>query len=345
MSRDISYAQAISEAIVQGMELDPQVFVLGLGVDDHKGIFNTTVEAFKKFGPARVIGTPASENALTGIALGAAVNRQRPILVHARNDFMFLSLDQLFNNAAKWKYTYNGKSTVPIVVRGIIGKGWGQGPTHSQSIQAILAHFPGLYVAMPSTPYLAKGLLLQSLRLEVPIILLEHRSLFDLTAAVPVEPYTVAFGKAQVMRAGSDVTVVATSMMVTEALAAAEFLKTKHIELEVIDPVSIQPFDEATIINSVRKTGRLICADVGWLRCGFSAEVAAIVSEKAFASLKAPIRRIGWPESPCPVSQSLEAAFYPDYSDIIQAASELLGVNDVGPIPTDRKVEVFKGPY
>jgi pyruvate/2-oxoglutarate/acetoin dehydrogenase E1 component len=165
MPRRLTYAQAISEALVQGMDTDPGVFIFGLGVDDYKGIFGTTRDAFLKFGAARVFDTPASENALTGIAIGAALNKKRPVLVHARNDFMFLALDQMINNAAKWKYTYAGQSTAPIVVRGIIGKGWGQGPTHSQSLQSVLAHFPGLIVAMPSNAHDIKGIILQALKM------------------------------------------------------------------------------------------------------------------------------------------------------------------------------------
>lgn len=345
MSRELTYAQAISEAIVQGMEDDPQVFLLGLGVDDFKGLFNTTVKAFKKFGPRRVIGTPASENALTGIAIGAALNRKRPILVHARNDFMFLALDQMLNNAAKWKYAYAGQSSVPFVVRGIIGKGWGQGPTHSQSIQSVFAHFPGLYVAMPSSAYVAKGLLLRSLQLDTPVVLLEHRALYNLKENVPQERYAVDFGKARIIRAGKDVTVVGTSLMVEEAKKAADMLSPRGILLEIIDPVSLNPLDEETILTSVKKTGRLICADTSWLRCGFAGEVAAVVAEKGFSYLKGPIKRIGLPECPCPVSRKLEDEFYPDYRAIIQAVSQLLGKNDIQVLEEKKQTEAFMGPY
>ncbi|MFA5088741.1 MAG: transketolase C-terminal domain-containing protein, partial [Candidatus Omnitrophota bacterium] len=229
--RELSYAQAISEGLVQAMERDPQVFIFGLGVDDWKGIFGTTKTAFEKFGPARVFDTPASEGALTGIALGAAYNGKRPVLVHARNDFMFLALDQMINTAAKWKYVYAGQSSVPIVIRSIVGKGWGQGATHSQSIQSVLAHFPGIYVAMPSSPYIAKGLILKSLRVDAPVVLIEHRSLYDDKQDVPEGDYEIDFGRAHVARKGKDITIVATSLMVRESLKAAELLSAEGIDV------------------------------------------------------------------------------------------------------------------
>jgi len=344
MARALTYAQAISEALVQGMEQDPAVFIFGLGVDDHKGIFGTTREAFVKFGKARVFDTPASENALTGIAIGAALNRKRPVLVHARNDFMFLALDQMLNNAAKWKYTYAAKTTVPIVVRGIIGKGWGQGPTHSQSIQSVLAHFPGMIVAMPSNAHDAKGILLQALKSDAPVAILEHRALYDLPCDVPQQPFVVPFGKARLAREGKDVSIVATSLMVVHALKAAEELAKVGIDAEVIDPVTIQPLDEAAILASVRKTGRLIAADNGWLRCGFAAEVAAVVAEKAFDALKAPVKRIAWPECPCPVSKALEDEFYPTDEDIVAAAYELMERKDKH-VFGKKTTDTFVGPY
>ncbi len=344
MDRQLTYGQAIAEALVQGMEQDPNVFIFGLGVDDHKGIFGTTREAFLKFGTSRVFDTPASENALTGIAIGAALNGKRPVLVHARNDFMFLALDQMINNAAKWKYTYAGKSSVPIVVRGIIGKGWGQGPTHSQSIQSLLAHFPGLVVAMPSNAQDIKGIMLQSLKSSAPVVILEHRSLYDLKTTVSKEYYTMPFGHARIARHGTDVTVVATSFMVTQALRAAEDLAKAGISVEVIDPVTIQPLDEAAIIRSIAKTGRLIVADTSWLRCSFASEVAAIAVEKAFDHLKAPVRRIGWPECPCPVSKTLEDAFYPGFEDIVHAAYALMERKDKH-VFGEKTTDTFVGPY
>jgi len=326
------------------MEADPQVFLFGLGVDDCKGIFGTTIEASKRFGKSRVFDVPASENALTGIAIGAALNGKHPVLVHARHDFMFLALDQMINNAAKWKYTYAGKTSLPLTIRAIVGKGWGQGPTHSQNLQAVLAHFPGLIVVAPSNAYDVKGITMEALNHPGPVVIIEHRSLYDLKMNVPQEPYRFSFGRARISRQGSDVTVVATSSMVPEALKAAYILSDFGIELEVIDPVTIQPLDEQAIFTSVGKTGRLICADGDWLNCSFASEVAARVAEKAFHSLKAPIKRIGWPECPAPVSKVLEEAFHPTHKNIIKAALEILGKNPM-PIPEIEIKDTFVGPY
>ena len=343
--RQLTYTQAISEALIQAMEDDANVFIFGLGVDDYKGVFGTTREAFLKFGSRRVFDVPASEGALTGIALGAALNGKRPVLVHARNDFMFLTLDQMINNAAKWKYIYAGKSRVPFVVRGIIGKGWGQGPTHSQSLQSVFAHFPGLIVTMPATPYDVKGILLESLRGDSPVVILEHRALYDVKGEVPEKRYRVPLGQAKIVLEGQDITVVAVSFMVPEALKAARILRNQGITLEIIDPVSLQPFDCDTVIDSVQKTGRLIVADTSWLRCGFASEVTAIVAEKAFDYLKSPPRRIAVPECPCPVSKTLEDAFYPSFKDIIKTAYALLNKTVGEDVEPQEMAEPFLGPY
>ncbi len=343
--RTLTYKEAISEALVQGMLRDPDVFIFGLGVDDYKGIFGTTHAAFLKFGPERVFDTPASENALTGIMLGAALNGKRPVLVHARHDFMFLALDQLLNNAAKWKYVYAGKSSVPCLVRAIVGKGWGQGVTHSQNIQALCAHYPGLHVVVPSSPYLVKGLILRGLRTDGPVLVFESRALYDAEGPVPEDPYEVPFGKARVHREGRDLTVVATSLMVSEALKAAEILSGQGIEIEVIDPVCLQPVDGETICASVRKTGRLMCVDNDWLPCGFSAEVAALVADRAFPALKAPVKRVGWAFSPCPVSKPLEDCFYPSCHTIIEIALELLARDIFYNKKQIKEDAPFLGPY
>lgn len=326
------------------MEANPNAFLFGLGVDDCRGIFATTTEATKRFGPARVFDVPSCENALTGIAIGAALNGKHPILVHARHDFMFLALDQMINNAAKWKYTYAGKSSVGLTIRAIVGKGWGQGPTHSQNLQAIFAHFPGLIVAAPSNAYDIKGITLEALNQKNPVVIIEHRSLYYHVMPVPQEPYRLSFGKARVCCQGKDVTVVATSSMVPEALRAAHILSEFGIELEVIDPVTIQPLDEQSILNSVQKTGRLICADGDWLNCSFASEVAARVADKAFHDLKAPIKRIGWPECPAPVSKPLEEAFHPTHKNIIRAVLEILDKSQMS-IPDLEIKDTFVGPY
>jgi acetoin:2,6-dichlorophenolindophenol oxidoreductase subunit beta len=343
--RYLTYAQAISEALVEVMKKDPRVFVMGLGVTDYKGIFSTTLEVNRLYGPARVIETPASENALTGIAIGAALVGKRPILVHARNDFMFLTLDQMINCAAKWKYMYAGKSSVPFVVRGIIGKGWGQGPTHSQSIQSFFIHSPGLYVAMPSNPYDVKGALLTAIKGNTPCVILEHRALYDSMGIVPKGQYTIKIGKARVVRRGSDVTVVATSLMVQEAIKAHMVLKKVGISLEIIDPLFLRPLDEETILRSVRKTGRLISADTSWTTCGFTSEISAIIADKAFHYLKEPVRRIGLAQCPAPVSKSLEDEFYPTYKTIFLESCRIMGRKQDLNVIQEEIVDSFKGPY
>ena len=328
------------------MEADESVFVAGIGVGDPKGIFGTTDEARRRFGPKRVIDTPNAENALTGIAIGAAAMGKRPVIVHARNDFMFLAFDQMINFAAKWAYMYGGAAgRVPIVVRGIIGKGWGQGATHSQSLQSVLGHFPGLQVVMPATPADAKGLLISALRGTAPVVVLEHRSLFDVEGGVTEELTPVPIGTAAVARPGSDVTIAAASMMVREALRAAEGLSTVGIKAEVIDIRSIRPLDRETILASVRKTGRLVVADTSWITYGVAAEIAAIAAEGALDALKAPVRRLGLADVPAPVSKPLEDVFYPDAGDVAKACLEVLGRPETElAVPPDMGPE-FMGPY
>ncbi|RMD60583.1 MAG: alpha-ketoacid dehydrogenase subunit beta [Alphaproteobacteria bacterium] len=343
--RTLKYHQAISEGTVQAMERDPNVFCAGIAVDYPSGIFGTTTEALKRFGPARVFDTPAMENAFTGICIGAAAMGKRPIMVHPRNDFMLLAFDQLINLAAKWRYMYGGNAgSVPIVVRAVIGKGWGQGATHSQSLQAPLAHFPGLTVLMPATPRDAKGLLLSACRHDHPTIILEHRALYNVEGEVPEEPEETPIGKAAILRPGRDLTIVATSLMVQEALDAAEELARHDVDAEVVDLRSIRPLDEETVLASVKKTGRVIVADTSWERCGVTSEIAALCAEKAFHDLKAPVRRLALADCPAPVSQTLEQAFYPKASTIARLALHVIGIDPelVGDI--DRE-DTFKGPY
>jgi pyruvate dehydrogenase E1 component beta subunit len=343
--RSLKYVQALSEGLVQSMERDPNIFVTGITVDYPSGIFGSTVEAAKRFGPERVFDAPAMENALTGIAIGAALAGKRPVIVHARNDFMFLAFDQLINVAAKWKYMFGGRAgAVPVVTRGVIGRGWGQGATHSQSLQAPLAHFPGLAVLMPAFPDDAKGLTAAALRHDGPVVILEHRSLYETAGDVPEALVPVPIGKARVVRSGRDITIVATSFMAYEALHAASELAKQGIDAELIDPRSIRPLDEETILQSVRKTGRLVVADTSWELCGFASEIAALAVEKAFTALKAPVRRITLADCSSPVSQVLESAFYPRASTIARVVAAVMGGRADDARALDRE-EHFKGPY
>jgi acetoin:2,6-dichlorophenolindophenol oxidoreductase subunit beta len=343
--RSLRYWEAISEATVQCMEADPSIFLTGIGVDDFKGMFGTTAEAYRRFGGARVFDIPNGENAMTGIAIGAAAVGKRPLVVHPRNDFMFLCMDQLLNLAAKWRYMFGGKAGVPVVFRGIVGRGWGQGATHSQSLQGVFAHFPGLYVATPASPADAKGLLVSALRGTGPVVLLENRALYELEEDVPEEPVAIPFGKGKIVRPGKDITIVGASLMAYESARAAEILADHGVDAEVIDPRSIRPFDQAMLLESIRKTGRLVVADTSWAFCGFAAEVAAVAVEKGWEYLKAPVRRVTPPDCPAPVSRPLEEAFHPSPLTIAQTCLDLLktdvsirrGVSDVQ--------SSFAGPY
>jgi acetoin:2,6-dichlorophenolindophenol oxidoreductase subunit beta len=325
MTRVISYANAISEATVIAMERDPSVFVMGVGVDDPGGIFGSTVAAHQRFGDARVFDTPISENCLTGMAVGAALTGMRPVLVHARADFLLLTLDQLANHAAKWSYMSGGKTRAPILVRAVIGRGWGQAAQHSQSVQATLAHFPGLEVIMPATPADAKGMILSALEGSAPVVCLEHRWSYDQKGDVPEGHYLTPIGKAAVVRPGKDVTIVAVSQMLGEALSAANALAGEGIDSEVLDLRTIRPWDVDGVCASVAKTGRLVVADTGWTRFGVSAEIAATVTERLFSSLHAPVARVGLPEAPTPCAPVLEAAYYPAAVDIARTVSAMIG--------------------
>ena len=343
--RRLKYWQAISEATVQCMEVDPTIFIAGIGVDDHKGIFGTTRDAFLKFGHSRVFDIPNCENAMAGIAIGAAAVGKRPLVIHPRNDFMFLTMDQIFNLAAKWKYMYGAEKGVPVVFRGIVGRGWGQGATHSQSLQATFAHFPGLHVAAPASPADAKGLLISALQGSTPVVLLENRALYELEGDVPEEPTPIPFGRGRIVREGRDITVVGASLMAYEATRAADMLAEQGISAEVIDPRSMRPLDETTILDSLRKTGRLVVADTSWAAYGFAAEVAAIAVEKGFALLKAPVRRVTPPDCPAPVSKPLDKAFHPSPMTIVQACLDVLQSEASLTRRLGDVQERFTGPY
>ena len=343
--REIKYFEAINEALRHAMEQDDRVFLMGLGVDDPKGIFGSTLGLWQRFGRERVFDMPIAENGMTGIAIGAALAGMRPVMSHQRMDFMLYCMDQLINHAAKWRYMSGGQLRVPLTVRAIIGRGWGQGAQHSQSLQALFAHVPGLKVVMPASPYDVKGLLLASIADDNPVIFIEHRRLYDLTGPVPEEPYTIPLGKGIIRREGKDVTVVAASYMVPEAEQAADALATEGIEVELIDPRTLKPLDEELIFNSVKKTGRLVVADNGWKTAGFGAEIVARVAYTAFEHLKAPIVRVAFPDVPTPTALTLEQAFYPGPEDIVAAVKEVLGEAQHTSALTKTSEDEFIGPF
>ena len=346
-SRIITFEKAVNEAIFQEMKRDKRVFLFGLDVTDHKRIFGTT-KGLEIFGNERFFGTPLSEDAMTGVALGAAITGLRPIHVHIRVDFLLLAMNQLINMVAIARSGSAGKLKAPIVIRAIIGRGWGQGFQHSKSLQSLFAHIPGLKVVMPSRPYDAKGLLISAIRDDNPVIVLEHRWLYFLEGDVPLPAYTIPIGKSFILRRGRDITIVATSWMNVEAFKAAEILSRIHgVEAEIIDVRTIYPLDDEAIVKSVIKTGHCIVADYDWEFCGFSAEVAARVAEKCFNKLKSPVKRIAFPHALCPTTRPLENAFYPNAVTIIRQAEKKLGLKEA-----DLRSEnfyswenKFKGPF
>ncbi len=354
MDRQLTFAESIREAIDLCMEHDPSVYIMGLGVPDSKGIFGTTAGLQAKYGPRRVMDMPTSENGMTGVAIGSDLVGMRPILVHQRLDFALLSIEQIVNQAAKWRYMYGGGASVPIVIRLLIGRGWGQGSQHSQSLQAWFAHIPGLKVVMPATPSDAKGLMIASVRDNNPVIFLEHRWLHHTFGKVPEGVFTVPLGKARIARKGEDVTLAAISHGVVDALRCAEILAECGIHAEVVDIRTLRLWDRETVIESVSKTGRLIFVDTGWTVGGFGAEVLAVVAEKAWGKLKCPPMRFGMADCPVPTTCGLSRYSYPRPSDIFTAACHMMGIAPrqewlavfrESDGPSDAPNRNFKGPF
>jgi len=328
-TKKISYRTAINQALHQEMERDNSIFIYGIDVADHKRIFGSTVGLLEKFGPQRVFSTPLSEEALLGFGLGAAISGLRPINVHIRVDFLLLAINQLVNMVASYHYGSDGKLQVPLVIRAIIGKGWGQSYQHSKSLQSFFAHIPGLKVVMPTTPADAKGLLIAAMRDNNPVVVLEHRMLYDVEGEVPIKPIPTPLGKGQILKTGKDITIVATSYSVVEAVKAAQILEKIGVSVEVVDPRSIFPLDEELIIKSVEKTGHCIIADYDWTFCGFSAEVATRIYEKLSHKLKSEVMRLGSASTHCPCTRPLEDEFYTDAINLIRAVEKKLKLKEM----------------
>jgi len=322
--RLLSYREAIREATYLALKRDARVFVFGEGVDDPGGVFGTTINLHKEFGGKRVFDTPLCENGLTGFAIGASLGGLKPILVHMRTDFMLLTMDQLINHAAKWKYMSGNKVSVSMVVRAIIGGGWGSAAQHSQPIQSLFTHVPGLKVVMPATAYDAKGLLLASINDNSPVIFIEHRWLYDQREAVPEEAYLVPLGKGVIKKEGKDLTIIASSFMVVLAMEAAEVLAKEGIDIEIIDLRTIKPLDYDLMLKSVKKTHRALILDFGYKFCGISSEISSFLMEKAFTDLKSPVVRLTLPDTPTPCSYVLEKAYYPNVEQIILQIKKLI---------------------
>jgi len=324
--RQLTFVEAIRESLDQAMEQDSRVIVIGEGVPDPKAIFNTTAGLREKYGPRRVFDMPLAENGLTGACIGAAMSGIRPVMIHQRIDFALLAMDQLINNAAKWHYMFDGKASVPMVVRMIVGRGWGQGPQHSQSLQAMFAQVPGIKVIMPTTAYDAKGMMVSAIEDNNPVLFIEHRWLHHVKDSVPDTYYRVPIGKARLIHEGSDVTVAAFSYMVFEALIAAKSMFAEMgVGLDVIDMRTVRPLDVESVLASVQKTGRLIVADTAFRTGSIAGELISQVVEKAFSALKAPPVRIASPDFPTPTSPFMAEHYYPSPQTIADAALDLLG--------------------
>ena len=349
---EMSFASAVNDALHTAMDLDSSVIFYGLGATDPKEIFGTTAGLAKKFGHSRVFDTPTSENGMTGIGIGAALGGMRTIMTHQRLDFFLLAMDQLVNSAAKWHYMFGSQISVPITIRLIVGRGWGQGPTHSQNLQAWFAHVPGLKVVMPTTPADAKGLLLSSIFDPNPVVFLEHRWLHQSVGEVEKGDIRVPIGLAKIVRMGKDVTVVAASYLVVEALQAAKVLAEEGIECEVIDLRTISPLDWDAVHSSVKKTRRLIVLDSGAQTGSVAGEIIARVAIKQHHVLAAAPMRLAMPDVPEPTSFGLTKGFFVRGINIYQSVMAMFGKLETvkadvldEPSPHDVPGEWFKGPF
>jgi acetoin:2,6-dichlorophenolindophenol oxidoreductase subunit beta len=348
IERTLSFVDAVREATAQEMARDGSVVVFGLDVDDPKAIQGTTRGLVDQFGPDRVFGTPLSEDAMTGAAIGMALAGLRPIHIHIRMDFLLLAMNQLINVAAKSRYMYGGRVQVPLVVRAMIGKSWGQGAQHSQGLHGMFMHVPGIKVAAPSTPYDAKGCLAAAVRDNDPVLYVEHRLLHFQKGPVPEADYTVMPGHARITRPGEDITLVGISYMQVECLRAAKYLEDAGIAAEVIDPIWLSPLDMDTIAESVERTGRLIVVDTAWTNCGAAAEILAQVAERLQGTRDLRLRRMGFAPTTCPTTPVLEDLYYPSARTIAVAARDLIEERACGWLPEEQpelqSIE-FRGPF
>lgn len=351
-SNEITFANAINNALDVALDTDNNVICYGLGVVDPKRVFGTTNNLLEKYGENRVFDMPTSENAMTGIAVGASLDGIRPVMVHQRLDFFLLAMDQLVNSAAKWNYTFNGVSSVPVTIRLILGRGWGQGPTHSQNLQAWFSHIPGLKVVMPTFPDDAKGLLLSSIFDDNPVVFLEHRWLHEMKGDVPDGDYRVPLGKARKVREGSDITVVSMSYMTIEGLHAVDSLKKTGINCDLIDLRSISPIDWDMIISSVRKTGKLLVLDSGAETGSIAGEIITRICRECWDDLKSHPDRITMPDCPEPTSYGLTKHFYPSSDTIAHKIVDMLEIDinklNISSIQKDHHDvpgDWFKGPF
>jgi acetoin:2,6-dichlorophenolindophenol oxidoreductase subunit beta len=348
-----TYRSALFEAMDAALASNPQAMILGQGVTDHKGIFGTTTGLAEKYGTERIIETPLAEESITGVCIGAALNGAYPINTHIRADFSLLAFNQLINLAAKYKYMFGGLFEIPMLVRMVIGRSWGQGAQHSQSLQSLFSHIPGLMVIMPSTP----ETILASYEWAVnhhrgPVISFEHRLMYDLSFATggwSARKGSTPFSS-RIVREGKDITIVATSIMVLEAMRASDHLASHGVDCEVIDLHSPSHPDKELILGSIARTRRLIVADTSWAAYGVAAEICRMVAEKDPSMLSAPVKTLGMQPAPCPTAKSLEDLFYPNMTTLTQTIVRLVRGSLAGiPMPDERSMtdvyKSFKGPF
>jgi acetoin:2,6-dichlorophenolindophenol oxidoreductase subunit beta len=350
-SGGMTFAEAVHEGLYQAMLEDSSVICYGLGATDPKGVFGTTSGLEMEFGSRRVFDMPTAENAMTGIAIGAALGGLRPVMIHQRLDFFLLAMDQLVNNAAKWHYMFNGICSVPLTIRLIIGRGWGQGPTHAQNLQAWFAHIPGLKVVMPAFPDDAYALLRASIQDPNPVLFLENRWLYGSRSVVSEYTHT-SLGKARIVQKGDAVTVVSYSYLTLEALRAAQVLGDQGVYMELIDLRTVAPIDWECIASSLRRTGRLLVLDTGHTTGSVAAEIIARISTNEFVYLKKPPLRIALPDVPEPTSRGLVKGYYPTALNIAEGCLSLLDTDasvDLSELfisgMVDTPGEWFKGPF
>jgi acetoin:2,6-dichlorophenolindophenol oxidoreductase subunit beta len=318
--RRLTYAAAIREAHAQLLARDPRVFLIGQGLWSPWYAGGSLDQLDSEFGSQRVLDSPVSENAVTGMAVGAALAGMRPIVFHPRMDFLLLAADPVINQAANWSYLFSGRISVPVVFRAVINRGGEQGAQHSQALHSLFMHIPGLKVVMPATPADAKGLLIAAVEDPNPVLYIDDRWLYTQSADVSEAMLAAPIGTASITRTGRDVSIIGVSWMAHEALAAAELLINEGVDAEVIDLRSLKPWDRTAVLDSVRKTGAAVVADPGWRTAGASAEIAATIAEEAFHHLRAPVARVSLPDAPAPSSRSEEQAYYPGAADIARAA-------------------------
>ena len=353
--RVIRTFEAINEALLMSMKKNKKIILIGLGVDDPKGIFGTTKNIEKNLNPRgkRVFDFPTAENAMTGIALGASINGMVPIITHQRVEFSLLSVEQIFNQVAKWYFMSAGKKNVPLVIRLIIGRGWGQGPQHSQSLESVFSHIPGLKVVTLSTPRNSKGLLISSIKDKNPVIIFEHRWIHNLKGEVPKSYYEIPIGKSNVLKKGKDITLISNSYTITECLRAYEILKKNFISVEIIDLQSLRPLDCKTIIKSVQKTKKALIIDNSTMSYGVSSEIySRLIEGLKIKNLKNyHIDRIGPPDIPTPSTRALAKFCYVNYIDIIKSVEKILKIKitkykkNSKNVPHDKPYEDFTGPF